>query len=223
MVLNVIIAEAALELIPIQVLDHPSVRNEARRRGVEPRDMLLDRSIHHAAMLKLEEHFKRGRPDLVYLTLLNATSTPLYQDGKAKVYIHTRDDIVLDFAERTRPPKSYTRFRDLMQQALFEKPDSGLIRVYDSTVKQILQRTGSGPKIGLSVQGGRMRLDELATRLGDSKESGVVIGGFPRGHFEPETTEGLERLVRIDERSLDAHVVVARLIYEVEKLVRGVG
>ena len=132
--LNLIIAEAALELVPSEISRHASVRNDARRRELEPSEMLLDRSIHHAAMLKLEEDAKRGRPDLVHLTLLSVTSTPLYQAGRAKVYIHTRDDVVLELREQTRPPKSYFRFRDLMQQALLEKPDSGLIAVYESSV-----------------------------------------------------------------------------------------
>ena len=96
--------------------------------------MLLDRSIHHHAMLKLAEDSKRGRPDLVHLTLLSVTSTPLYQEGLVKVYIHTRDDIVLELKEQTRPPKSYARFRDLVQKLLSEKPKSGLISVYESSI-----------------------------------------------------------------------------------------
>ena len=115
MVLNLVIAEAALELVPSEISRHASVRNDARRRELDPSGILLDRSIHHGAMLKLEEDYKRGRPDLVHLTLLSVTSTPLYQAGGVKVFIHTRDDVVLDFRERTRPPKSYFRFRDLMQ------------------------------------------------------------------------------------------------------------
>ncbi len=95
--LNLIIAEAALETIPDEIVRHPSVANDARRTGNEPSTLLLDRSIHHAAMVRLDDQFKRGRPDLVHLTLLNATSTPLYQDGLAKVYIHTRKDVVLEF------------------------------------------------------------------------------------------------------------------------------
>lgn len=193
------------------------MRAEARRRGNEPSATLLDRSIHHAAMLRLEEQFKRGRPDLVYLTLLNATSTPLYQDSGLRVYIHTRDDVVLELQEGTRPPKSYARFRDLMQQVLGERPSEGLITVYPSTIKELLRRIGNGPSVGLSIEGQRSSFEELARELVGSERASVLVGGFPRGHFAPETTKSLDRLVRIDERSLDAHVVVARLIYEVEK------
>ena len=218
--LNLIIAEAALELIPDQIIRHPSVVNDARRTGNEPSTILLDRSVHHAAMTKLTDQFKRGRPDLVHLTLLTATSTPLYQDGQAKVYIHTRNDVVLELREQTRPPKSYSRFRDLMRKTLQEMPESGLIKVYELPVSGVLESIGADFVVGLSVQGGFSGYEELATELSSKRNPAALVGGFPRGHFTPETTRAFDRLVRVDRRSLDAHVVVARLIYEVEKHTR---
>jgi len=216
-VLNLIIAEAALELVPPQIVGHPSVMSDARRTGNEPASILLDRSIHHAGMLRLVDQFKRGRPDLVYLTLLNATSTPLYQDGLAKVYIHTRNDTVLEFREQTRPPKSYSRFRDLMRKTLYEMPDSGLIRVHELSIAALLRNIGPDAVVGLSVQGRSSSCEELAAELSGRKNPATLVGGFPRGHFTPETTKTVDEVVRIDRRSLDAHVVVARLIYEVER------
>jgi len=216
-VLNLIIAEAALETMPDEIIRHPSVTNDARRTGNEPATLLLDRSIHHAAMVRLGDQFKRGRPDLVHLTLLNATSTPLYQDGLAKVYIHTRNDVVLEFRERTRPPKSYSRFRDLMRKSLREMPESGLIKVYELSVGALLKNIGPDLVVGLSIQGGSSSYEELAAQLSAKRSPAVLVGGFPRGHFTPETTGSFDRVVRVYKRSLDAHVVVARLIYEVEK------
>jgi rRNA small subunit pseudouridine methyltransferase Nep1 len=218
-VLNLIIAEAALELIPGEISRHASVRNDVRRRDLDPSQILLDRSIHHTAMLKLKEDYKRGRPDLVHLTLLSITSTPLYQQAGAKVYIHTRDDMVLEFKEQTRPPKSYSRFRDLMQQTLYEKPDSGLITFHAESVPRLLKRIGSDLAIGLSVRGNPVKLEDLALQLVGTKNPAVLVGGFPKGHFTPETTKALDKLVRIDTNALDAHVVAARLVYETEKAV----
>jgi rRNA small subunit pseudouridine methyltransferase Nep1 len=216
-VLNLVIAEAALELVPSELSRHASVRNDARRRELDASEIILDRSIHHAAMLRLKEEYKRGRPDLVHLTLLSVTSTPLYQSGEVKVYIHTRGDVVLEFSEQTRPPKSYFRFRDLMQKSLLEKPSSGLITVYDSSVRQLLQRMNPDLTIGLSVQGKPVTLESLATQLAGVKNPAVLVGGFPKGHFTPETVKVLDLLLRVDANPLDAHVVAARLVYEVEK------
>jgi rRNA small subunit pseudouridine methyltransferase Nep1 len=216
-VLNLIIAEAALELVPPQIVKHASVRNEARRREMEPSETLLDRSIHHHAMLKLSDDSKRGRPDLVHLTLLSITSTPLYQSGRVKVYIHTRENVVLELKEQTRPPKSYARFRDLVQKLLNEEPQTGLITVYEGSVPLLLDRIGADLVVGLSTQGKTTTLEELARELSTKKNPAVLIGGFPKGHFTPETAARLDSIARVHPDSLDAHVVAARLVYELER------
>jgi rRNA small subunit pseudouridine methyltransferase Nep1 len=217
--LHFVIAEAALELIPQPLWKDPSVTNDAKRRGSEPGSILLDRSVHHSAMLKLKDDYRRGRPDLVHLTLLTLTSTPLHQDGNARAYIHTIDDTVLEFAEGVRPPKSYSRFRNLMEKALVERPESGLVKVRDMTVGQLLKEIGTDDSVGLSIQGTPMRLDSLGADLANKKDPAVVVGGFPRGHFLPKDIKAFDSLVRIDDRPLDAHVVTARVVYEVEKAV----
>jgi len=215
-VLNLIIAEAALELVPPEISKHASVRNEAKRRETEPAETLLDRSIHHHAMLKLADDSKRGRPDLVHLTLLSITSTPLYQSGQVKVYIHTRGDIVLELKEQTRPPKSYARFRDLVQKLLIEEPESGLISVYRASIPMLLDRVESDFVLGLSTQGKMEGLEEVAREVSKKKNAAVLIGGFPKGHFTPETLTNLDKIVRVHPDSLDAHVIAARLVYELE-------
>jgi rRNA small subunit pseudouridine methyltransferase Nep1 len=211
------ISEAALELIPETLWREPSVRNDAERRAQQPGSILLDRSVHHSAMLKLSDGYRRGRPDLVHLTLLSVTSTPLHQEGKVGVYIHTIDDSVLEFGAGARPPKSYARFRNLIEKLLVERPEEGLVIVRDATLPQLLKGVGTDYSAGLSVQGAPMRLEGLAGDLAQLKNPAVVVGGFPRGHFLPKDLKAFDNLVRIDDRALDAHVVAARVVYEVEK------
>ena len=220
--LNLVIAEAALELIPSSLQAHPSVRNEARRREAKASGMLLDRSIHHHAMLKLDENEKRGRPDLVHLTLLSVTSTPLYLSGQVKVYIHTRGNVVLELKERTRPPKSYARFRDLVQKLLVERPGTGLITVYDGTIPELIARIHADLVIGLSTQGKMSTFEEVAMETLQAVNPAVLIGGFPKGHFSPEVISWLHLVLRVHKDSLDAHVVAARLVYEVERALEAV-
>jgi rRNA small subunit pseudouridine methyltransferase Nep1 len=45
-----------------------------------------------------------------------------------------------------------------------------------------------------------------------------IIGGFARGHFSNDTTAFLKRLYSIADYRLEAHVVIARIIYECEKV-----
>lgn len=223
MELHFVIAEAALELVPEPLWRDSSVRNDVERRGLEPGSILLDRSVHHSAMLKLRDGYRRGRPDLVHLTLLNVTSTPLHQERKARVYIHTIDDSVLEFGEGARPPKSYARFRNLMEKLLLERPEEGLVSVRDATLPQLLKGMGTDYSVGLSVQGAPEGLEELAGGLARKKNPAVVVGGFPRGHFLPRDLKAFDKLARIDDRALDAHVVAARVVYEIEKATKDQG
>jgi rRNA small subunit pseudouridine methyltransferase Nep1 len=45
-----------------------------------------------------------------------------------------------------------------------------------------------------------------------------VVGGFPRGHFSEVTTKLLNLTYSISDVGLEAHVVIARVLYECEKL-----
>jgi len=215
--LNFILAESALELVPKEILKSPAVVSDAKRRQKDASRILLDRSFHHSAMERLQDSEKRGRPDLVHVTLLSVTGTPLYLDGTVRVFVHTYGGLVLEIAEKTRIPKNYIRFRGLMEEALAERPKQGLIRVHSLGVKELVGKVSSDVVIGLSVQGKRMTVEDLAKMVSVVKDPCLVVGGFPHGHFSEGTITALDQLVRIDAKPLEAHVVASRVIYEVEK------
>jgi rRNA small subunit pseudouridine methyltransferase Nep1 len=218
---NFVLAESALELVPKQTRRQPAVGSDSKRRQKDPSEILLDRSFHHSAMAKLKDSEKRGRPDLVHVTLLNVTGTPLYLDGLVKVFVHTHDDVVLEIAEKTRIPKNYLRFRGLMEKVLVERPKQGLIKVHSLGVKELVRTISSDEVTGLSVQGKMTSIEELVRRVTIAQSPSVIVGGFPHGHFSPETLSVMDQLVRIDPRPLEAHVVASRVIYEVEKAEAG--
>jgi len=216
--LNLVLAESALELVPLEVRNDPSVVSDAKRRGAEASRILLDRSFHHRAMLRLKDGPKRGRPDLVHVALLSITGTPLYMDGAVRVYVHTCANEVLEIQEKTRVPKSYFRFRGLVEKLLSQMSDEGQVKAYESGLGELLRKTVSPDRIyGLSVQGRQARLEELAEMVVAAENPCVLVGGFPHGHFARETLEVMDDLARINDRPLEAHVVVAKMVYEVEK------
>jgi len=219
--LNLVLAESALELVPKEIRRSPAVVSDSRRRGVDASRILLDRSFHHSAMSRLKDSEKRGRPDLVHVALLSATGTPFFLDGLVKVFVHTYDDVILDIAPKTRIPKNYLRFRGLMEEALGERPQKGLIKVYPMRVKELARKLTAGPVLGLSVQGRSTTVEQLARTIVTAREPLVIVGGFPHGHFSEETLSALDQLVRIHAKPLEAHVVISRLLYEVEALNEG--
>jgi rRNA small subunit pseudouridine methyltransferase Nep1 len=216
--LHFVLAESALELIPKEIQGSQAVLSDSRRRETEPSRILLDRSFHHSAMLKLRNGEKRGRPDLVHAALLSLTGTPLFLDGLMKVYVHTCQDVVLEVGEGTRVPKSYLRFRGLAEKLLAERPREGLVRVYPARMADLLRKVVVPDLVvGLSTQGAQTGPEELAGMVAAAKSPCLIVGGFPHGHFSPETLRLADKVVRIHDRPLEAHVVAARVVYEVEK------
>jgi len=215
--LNFVLVESALELVPKEVRKHPAVESDVKRRGKDASEILLDSSFHHSAMQRLKDSEKRGRPDLVHVTLLSVTGTPLYTEGQVKAFVHTHDGLVLEIAEKTRITKNYFRFRGLMEEALVERPSKGLIRVHSMGVKELVEMVSSDEVFGLSVQGKMTPLEELARMVAADRDPSVIVGGFPHGHFSPETLSVVDQLFRINAKPLEAHVVASRVIYEVEK------
>ena len=120
---SLVIAETALELVPEELTRHPSVQESCTKTSEKSKEILLDRSFHHAAMIagKIKLAWKRGRPDIAHFALLEALSTPLYLEGLLDVYIHTMDDKVIKVGPKLRIPKSYFRFEGVMMKLFKEK------------------------------------------------------------------------------------------------------
>jgi len=216
-----VLAETARETIPEELGKQPAVRADVEKRGKPAGEILLDRSLHHAAMLKLKDGEFRGRPDIAYHVILDVTSSPIYRAGKLDLYVHTRNDITLSFSKGLRPPRSYDRFRGLMEQLLKEGKVGGkedLITAERGSFKEIINKAKPSSIVGLSKLGKRRTLPELLAEAGGARPC-LVVGGFPAGHFSEEIERSLDSLVSISVQGLDASLVVCRLVYEMEKSV----
>ena len=184
-----------------------------------PFDIILDISWHYAAMKGIKNELKRGRPDLVHFCLLEACSIPLYFEKKLRVYVHTINNKVIFVGEKVRLPKSYHRFSGLMEKLFSDKKiqegHQNLLEIKDMTFDNLIDMIGAKEVIGLSTKGLRSSYDQLAQELGNN--SCIVVGGFARGHFSETVLKKIDRLICVDKNPLEAHVVIARLLYECEK------
>ena len=228
---SLVIAETALEQVPEELIRHPSVRNHALRLQKNPKEILLDRSFHHAAMIsgKIKLAWKRGRPDIAHFALLEALSTPLYLEGLLDVYIHTMDDKVILIGPKLRIPKSYFRFEGIMMKLFKEKiiknkeGDKTLLELYenatfDHLIKNVI---GSDKVVGLTSVGAKSTAGEVVLKCYiDNKniDCTFVIGGFPKGHFSECTSKLFSCSYSIVQYAVDSHIVIARILYECEKI-----
>ena len=218
--LHLVICESAIELIPSQLQGSPDVVASAKTRGKKSSDLLLDRSLHHFALLRLRGAEKRGRPDLVHITALSATNTPLFRDNMMRVYIHTIGDRVIFLGEGVRLPKNYPRFVGLMEK-LFkgggsEDKQESLLRIDNMNFKKLISKIQPSFVVGLSRRGRSMSLNNLSTSLVKERDPVLVIGGFPHGHFSRSVNSCLDELYSIDQHQLEAHTVTARAVYQYE-------
>ena len=216
-----IIAESALELVPNNLQSHPSVLSQSQKIGKRPSNILLDNSWHFAAMKGIENEIKRGRPDLVHFSILEATSIPLYATNKIKIFVHTITDKVITIGENVHIPKSYHRFTGLIEKLFQEKTISSnnqeLLSIKDQTFGELVDEINPTKIIGLSTTGKLTSLENLGKNLPEN--CCIVIGGFQKGHFSELIRSRFNDVYSIEKTSLEAHVVVARMLYEYEKTI----
>ncbi len=219
--ISVILAESALELVPLELQDHPSVLSHAQKLGKDPSEILLDNSWHFAAMKGINNEIKRGRPDLVHFSILEATTIPLYLQNKIKIYIHTIDDKVIYIGENVHIPKSYHRFEGLIEKLFLEKTirfdTSILLEIKEKSFSELINEIKPSKIIGFSTKGELSSFEKISSEISDN--TCLIIGGFQKGHFSESTKNKINHLFSVDNLSYEAHVVIARILYEYEKTV----
>lgn len=226
-----IIAEASLELVPKELQNHHAVKSHAARLGRKPSDMFLDKSYHYAALKDNRAYFsKHGRPDITHHTLMAALATPLYLNNQIKVCVSTIDNNSILIGERVRFPKSYSRFDGLMadlykRKRIRNRKGEILLELKEGVSFSQLIDNLIKPRqvIGFSTNGFVTTLEKVVSSALslDPLSCAFIVGGFPKGHFSESTTSKLTGLYNISRIGLEAHVVVARLIYECEKVLNG--
>jgi len=219
--ISIILSESALELIPYELEDHPSVLSHAKKLGKHPSEILLDNSWHFAAMKGIENELKRGRPDLVHFSILEATTIPLYFQNKIKLYVHTIDDKVISFGQNVHVPKSYHRFEGVIEKLYQEKKiktnDELLLEIQDKTFSELLDEINPSKVIGFSTKGTLSSYEKIAEKISDN--TCIVLGGFQKGHFSDSIQNKITDLYSVGNESFEGHVVVARILYEYEKTI----
>jgi len=110
--------DSSLELVPKELANHPQVVKNAAKKGKKPMQTMLERSIHHKAILKLENSEKKGRPDILHTCLKIVSDSPVYRAGKLRVLVHTIGGKWIVPREKVRFPVTYGNFIGLMEKLL---------------------------------------------------------------------------------------------------------
>jgi rRNA small subunit pseudouridine methyltransferase Nep1 len=225
--LTLILAESSIELVPNEITGHPAIVRWAERKKKDPRQLILDQSYHHSAILRLgKSGIGRGRPDIVHFCLLLALGSPLNLDNQLNCFVHTRDDHVITIDPRTRLPRSTDRFIALIEQ-LYQSsmvPTSGppLMKLRRESLNDLLSKISPDSIVALTTLGLPKPMEAVAAELRDAKRPALIVGGFPVDHFSDGTLKLASAKFRIDRRKLEAWTVVGRAVYDYEKAI-GIG
>jgi len=219
--ISLIISESALELVPYELEDHPSVVSHARKLGKHSSEILLDNSWHFAAMKGIKNEIKRGRPDIVHFSILEATTIPLYLENKLNLFVHTIDDKVIRFGKNVHLPKSYHRFQGVIEKLYREKKiianNELLLEIKEQTFSELLAEIKPSKIVGFSTEGELSSYEKIAAQISDN--SCIVLGGFQKGHFSDSVQNKITDLYSVGNESFEGHVVTSRILYEYEKTI----
>jgi rRNA small subunit pseudouridine methyltransferase Nep1 len=219
--LAIILLESGVETVPEELWSHPQVKKSSLRYGIHPSLMLLDKSLHYNAMYSLPRKWKRGRPDIVHVTLLIILESRAGRRGLIKVYMHTVNGEVYAFEPDERIPKNYERFKGLMAHLLREGrvPPTGRPLIYriSTSLAEFLKE--HGPLI-LLWEKGRKSFEEEVVARALAKRGVIGIGAFPRGDFERSTLRKASEAYSIaGGEPLPAWSVACRVVNAYERIV----
>jgi rRNA small subunit pseudouridine methyltransferase Nep1 len=216
--LNIVLADCDLELVPTSLLTHPSVIGYAKKRGKQAKMMLLDDNYHHGAIRQrfpdTDTEQRRGRPDIVHFNMVYILDSIANLQGKVRLFIHTRNNQVIKVNPATRIPRSYARFVGVMEKLLFEgkvtsEEGMDLLEVEeDRTLPELLVSLRPALVVGFSVTGGKEDLGQLL-----KEDATAVVGGFSKGDFISKFTPDV--WVSVYPEELMSWTVVAEIMKHV--------
>jgi len=221
--LFLVLAESALETMPADLQSEPAVRSLSRRKKKDPSKLILDSSFFPHLVRRLPMGEKRGRPDIIHISLLCALRTPLNMEGQLKIYVHTLEDKVIDVNPNVRLPRNYNRFLGLMEQ-LYEHgqvpPGSTpLLTLRGMSLPALLEKINPERTILFCEEGVRVKLEDYMRNLSSLSRVVTIIGGFPHGSFSSETESLADDKISLYNKPLEAWTVVSRVIYCYEQAI----
>ncbi|NHI83437.1 MAG: 16S rRNA methyltransferase [Candidatus Thorarchaeota archaeon] len=222
-VLHVILLDCAIELIPKELTATKAIQRYAAKKKKKPNQLLLDQTQHGQVMVRLDNHSRRGRPDITYLSMLSMLETPLCKEGLLTIHLHLQDGRIVEVSPETRLPRSYDRFIGLFEQLLEKRQvpvdSKPLMRITSKRLPDLLHElkaSGPTPQTVLFVEGGRhTTMNDLCRLLPDSNATPMIVGvgAFPHGEFDKEIAQFFDERIELDREVMMAWHVCAEVIW----------
>lgn len=224
--LSLILADAELETVPERFWGHPCVVVNAKKRKKRASKVLLDASLHHSLFKEREERNRRGRPDITHQFLMIGLESILAMDNGVKLYIHTRNDEMIDISPETRIPKNQNRFYGLFEE-LFRsgvvpnEKDPLITLTSQMKLNNVLEKVKGDREdmttvVWLLTEGGeriecQSEMEGLISGIDGSIHLICILGGFSSGDFSSDLPP-VNRKISIHERAMKSWAVEMELL-----------
>jgi len=105
----------------------------------------------------------------------------------------------------------------LFSEKRIESEGNILLEIMNIGFSELIKKLNPKNIVGLSRLGRTSSYQKVAQSLDD--DSCIIIGGFQKGHFSDEVKNTIEQVFSINQKSLESHIVTARILYEYEKTI----
>ena len=217
--LNIILLECALELVPSEISSLKQIQKHATRRGKKSTELLLDQTHHGQAMTKLTDSERRGRPDITFLSLMSILETPLCKEGLLGVYLHLQDGRIVEVRSDVRLPRNYDRFVGLMEQLLLSGrvPPNGesLLQIIKQPLDHLMADLKAEQTILATEKGEMTTINGLSNLMPTDPSKAVIVGvgAFPHGDFSESTTSLFDIKLEFDREVMMAWHVCSEVVW----------
>jgi len=212
-----------MELVPTELSAVKAIQKHASKRGKKPTELLLDQSHHGRSMTRLEDGLQRGRPDIVFLSLMTMMETPLCKSGNLTVHLHLRDGRIVEVSPEVRLPRNYDRFVGLFEQLLTKGrvPIDGtpLLNVTRKSLPDLIREFKGGHPEALAIlaieNGMKTTTSTLQSQFPSDSSVPVIVGvgAFPHGDFSEDLKKLFQKHIELDTEVMMAWHVCAEILW----------
>jgi len=171
---------------------------------------VLDAFCHRDAMRSLPGASRRGRPDIVHSTLLLCQGSELNRQGRLQVYVHTREDKVIEVGRDTDVHPNYVRFLQEMGSLLRGKEVPGYV-LSARYLRTLVRGIGADLRVALSPSGDDVPLAQVFEGAGGGTVL-AMIGAFPEGDFVSSVYELADVKVSLGPELMRVPEVTSRVL-----------
>ncbi len=105
----------------------------------------------------------------------------------------------------------------LFLEKTIEANGSVLLEIKEKSFSDLIDEIKPSKVVGLSSKGQKHSFENMVLEMPEN--CCLVVGGFQKGHFSDKIQSRINQLISIEDSSFEAHVVVARILYEYEKTI----